>query len=167
MTRIVHLWRAAVIWIGIAGAVVSLWVVAGVAMESAGPALETRMFPVVRRWEAVATRLPTGETVLAVRGEKTRPECAYIPQSESMVVAPPGDGDGYEVQMTYLDDPTPGSSRPGGRQSFGRWLIATPIWAPAGSRIYGVVQHRCHAGRSTITPIGGPGFLVPPLPSQE
>lgn len=164
MSHLVRLWRATVIWVGMIGAMISLWVVASVATERAGPVLESHVFPVVRRWEAQAIRKPTGETILVVRGEKVRPECAYVPRSESVIIVPPDGGDGYEVDLTYLDDPTPGSSRPAGRQSFGRWLIGTPIWAAAGSRIHGSVQHRCHVGRLTVTPIDGRGFVVPPLP---
>lgn len=148
---------ACIIWTGIAGATISA-IIAGMAATTE---LESRAWPVVTGWRAEATREPGGQTVLRVQGVKRR-ACKYL--GEDMAVRGP-DGPAHDVAHAWIDDPTPGSSRPEGGQDFGAMRVFTSRATPAGSTIVGVARHQCHAGPETLTSIEGPGFVVPSLPA--
>lgn len=127
----------------------------------AAPALEAKYMPVVVDWRAEATRDVGGQTVLRIHGVKAR-ACKYLGEYMSIRTRP--DGESRDVASRWEDDPTPGSTRPVGRQDFGTLRLFTSRATPTGAEIVGVARHRCHPGTESLTPIGGPGFVVPPLP---
>lgn len=158
--RFLGLLNLAVILFGALGVVISVVAVVGAAIYYA-PVVEGSVAPVVVEWRAEATREVGGATILHVYGDKRRRECAYV--REDMMIRPLV-GLPREVAGAWVDDPTPGSTRPPGRQDFGFLRVFTSRETPAGTEIFGVAHHACHAGPPTLTPILGPGFVVPPLP---
>lgn len=127
----------------------------------AWPKIEARYFPVVINWSATATRERGGQTLLRIHAVKLR-SCKFLDDSMSLKI---GD-DHVDVASAWIDDPTPGSTRHVGQQDFGTMRVFTSRATPPGTEIVGVVRHQCHAGPDTLTPIGGPGFTVPPLPAE-
>lgn len=151
-----------VILFGALGVSLSVAAAIGAAIYYA-PRIENVIAPVVVEWRAEATREIGGATVLHIYGDKRRRECAYV--REDMMLRPLT-GLPMDVASAWMDDPTPGSSRPPGRRDFGRLKVFTSRATPPGVEIAGTVLHRCHIGPPTLTPIHGPGFIVPPLPEE-
>lgn len=116
---------------------------------------ETALYPVMRA--TVADRLPDvgGNIRYRVFGIKMR-QCA-------VVVDPDGQQDiqGFavsddiptEVSLTFEDDPSPGSSRPTGAQSFGVWRFGTSGLDDV-SEVYVVAHHWCGLLWPTETIVG-------------
>jgi hypothetical protein len=152
--RIARLVRAVFVWIGLIGVAISI----GPLVIAAPPAVEIRLFPVVKKWRAVSARDAEGQTILHIYGAKVR-ACKYLGQD--MQVVSPG-GEASDVAAAWVDDPTPGSTRAPGDQDFGQMRIFTTPATPAGAKIVGVVRHHCHPGWETETVMRGPGFVVPP-----
>lgn len=118
--------------------------------------LEGRFFPVVTNYSVNDWRREDdGSISVEAFGTKVR-ACAYI--GTSILYGGPGVKT-REASFAYLDDDTPGSTRPVGTQSFGRINIRV-VDFPVGGFIQGLVMHQCHGGAPTITPIGP--FYSPP-----
>lgn len=161
--RAVYFARSMQAWGGIVAAAILIWTTLATLVsisERLTSAFENAYYPVVTGWRAEATREPGGQTLLHVHGDKVR-ACKYL--GEDMAVRRP-DGEAQDVASAWVVDPTPGSSRRRGPQDFGLMRVFTSRATPAGVEIIGVARHQCHAGPETLTPIDGPGFVVPPFP---
>lgn len=181
MTRLTTLRWASYCIIAAGAGITAVAGIAAVAAIVAAPGLETRHLPAVTDWRATATRLVDGRTLLRVSaghfvtdaagrrhavGGKVRPECVYLGRSQQdMMIEEPGSLP-REIDFSFPNDAAPDGSRPAGAQDFGAWIIETTPATPAGSVITGVARHRCHLGWETSTAIGGPGFVVPAMPSD-
>lgn len=154
---------AACIWFGLIGVVMGIVNVVAAFWPTLSAALERRVNPVVTDWSAQAERLSDGSTMLSVSGCKRRPECVHIPGSISLSAREPN-GATYKVGVTFPDDPAPGSTRPGGCQSFGHWQVWTTPATPAGTAIHGVALALCQPGKPTVVPIDGAGWTTPDMP---
>ena len=99
------------------------------------PAIEGHVFPVVKNMEFIRD----GDTY-AVHGEKVR-SCTFI-SIEGLVQTPKG------IEKATFDflEPNSPTSRPVGKQSFGKWKINPP-----GKLIAIYSTHECHAFWDTTT----------------
>lgn len=159
--RALGILNAVVIICGLAGVVIGVATVAGAVVIYA-PVLEGSLAPVVEGWRAEATREAGGATNLRIRATKIR-SCKYLHEDMSVENA---SGEARDVASAWIDDPTPNSTRRTGKQDFGVLRVFTDRATAAGSPIIGMAHHSCHPMWDTLTPIAGPGFVVPPLPTE-
>ena len=80
---------------------------------------ERRKKAIVNDWQGLNWRMQDGWLVVDVYGVKNK-ECLFIKDYQVSAVAYVG-GVPREVNLAFLDDTTPGSTRPVGAQSFGAW----------------------------------------------
>lgn len=115
-------------------------------------ALEARR--VVVDWRADGWRVEDGHLQFDVWGRKVR-DCEFVAGSVAILAQT---GSGFtERQVTFLEDTSPGSSRPSfpEHQYFGTWSI--PIGGSGGAVVPGLIKgnvlHLC-GGDVTASPVG-------------
>ena len=116
---------------------------------------ETALYPVMRATSA--KRLPdiNGDIRYRVVGIKMR-HCAPVTDADGQQDIQGfavSDGIPTEVSLTFEDDPSPGSCRPTGPQSFGVWRFGTSELDDV-SEVYAVAHHWCGPLWPTETIVG-------------
>lgn len=118
-------------------------------MYAAGPALETKYYPVVSKLDIVSLRqLPNGRTEIRASFTKLR-NCEYLGLAWYVGTRPENFS---RVPVILLRDQQDSSSpnRPLGRQQAGPWIVSMPESELRG-RSFAQLTHRCHPFWTTVT----------------
>lgn len=117
--------------------------------------------PVATDVYAEGFRVHNGWTYAKVYGVKGR-DCELIEKSWAGLVRPHlGRDEWHEVPFVFLDDPTPGNSRPPGHHSFGVWGWKTTT----SDRFIVTIAHICDGEK--VTTVMGPFNAFHLLPSGD
>lgn len=133
------------------------------AIETASKRFDLVLNPVIGDFKATdwifdeKTRLWSAR----VSGVKIDAQCEFVKgQTVIALVQLAPNAIPFEVEITFIDDDTPDSSRPAGHQDFGRWQLNS-LNIPKGAIVIPSVKHNCsnREGNPVVSEILPP-FIV-------
>lgn len=117
-----------------------------------------QLSPVVVDMKAQVLSRTDGQVVVSVSSEKVRKKCEFL---GSQTYTRPYGGMYQKAWLEYLKDPSPGSTRPVGKQSFGDWRIIFSDSVMRQDELLIVSHHDCGNLLGLTTTETGP-FVISP-----